>query len=96
MVDLDVLNYGKKLAQNTVDTNDYKQNFLETEGITDINIVGIDTALLKGSAFVYTKTLNGSTLVWDHPVQGLWDNNSWAASSTSHISSSTLITSQTF
>jgi len=92
MVNLAAVELGNIIGSNIKSANDYRETFIETEDVADINIVGISSVNIVGSYFIYSTTLDGSTFVWNHPLQGIWGSNYFGASA---IASSSLVSSGT-
>jgi hypothetical protein len=61
---------GKTLGRSIAESNNYRQDFIETEEVTDINLVPIHTINVVGTYFVYSGNLGTSAFVIDHPVYG--------------------------
>lgn len=57
MVNLSAIELGKVIGQGLADANNYKQDFIETEEVTDLNLVGVQSINTVGSYYTYQKNL---------------------------------------
>jgi hypothetical protein len=76
--DFDLLDLGKYLGTALQSTNQYKDNFIETEEVTDITLAAIETINLTGSWTIYKLNLGDNSFVLDHPVYGYLDSSTLA------------------
>lgn len=75
MVDFNVTDLGNILGSSMRSASDYKQDFVETEGVTDIQLSMLESVKVTGSVYVYLNYLATSSFVIDHPVYGDVDSS---------------------
>lgn len=59
---------GKLIGQGLANANSYKEDFLETEELADLDIYGVESINLTGTAFISIGYLSSSSFVLDHPI----------------------------
>jgi hypothetical protein len=69
-ININAIELGQTIGKGLSGASQYKQDFVETEDITSLNLVAINTAQVVGSYFIYVKNLGTSAFVIDHPVYG--------------------------
>jgi len=72
---------GKIIGEKLVSIDNYKQDFIETEEVTDLNLVGTETInSTEDTTIVYKKSIIGCAelpFVIDHPVHGNIDSSTY-------------------
>ena len=58
---------GSYLGQNVANTNKYKDDFVESEDVTDITLAPLNSVTLTGSWYAYSAEWQGMFIV-NHPV----------------------------
>lgn len=66
---------GRLIGQGLAQANSYKDDFIETEEITDIDLYGIESINIVGSYFVTARYIIGSS-TWGLAI---WGSSLWAS-----------------
>ncbi len=75
MQNLDSIELGRIIGTGLQNANQYKDDFVESEEVTDINLTTLESINLSGSYFVYKNPMSTTSFVLDHPVYGELDSS---------------------
>ena len=69
-VDYDAIQLGLVLGKNVQTVNDLNQTVFDSEGLSDLNIVGINSIQLSTSIICTKNIYPSDSFILDHPVYG--------------------------
>jgi hypothetical protein len=73
-VDYDAIQLGLVLGKNVQTVNDLNQTVFESENVSDLNIVGLNSVELSTSIICTKSTYPSDSFILDHPVYGILDS----------------------
>lgn len=74
MVNFDTQELGRLIGGNLKSATDYKQDFIETEEVSDLQLFSLETVNVSGSYFITSLLLSSDAFYLNHPVYGMLDD----------------------
>jgi ribosomal protein L10 len=76
---VDAFEVGRLLGRTVKDTAQYREDFVESEEVTDLLLASIKRIKVAGKLVITKNLISSSALVWNHPVQGDLNVFEWNA-----------------